>query len=148
MIWRRVAPIARISAISRERWVTIIVKVFQMMKAPTNSAMPAKIVNRMLTIFRSCLDGVRVLLRDTVAPVTASAPSGTTVDRLSTSSAWLTPSSAPTSMVSKTPGVPSTLLRGLGVEVRRRGAAEVLLVAEADGADDGELLGRAPGTGP
>ena len=40
--WRRVAPIARSSAISRDRWVTIIVKVFQMMNEPTNSAMPAK----------------------------------------------------------------------------------------------------------
>ena len=107
LIWRRVAPIARINAISRERWVTIIVKVFQMMKPPTNNAMPAKIVSRMLTILRSASTAF-AFSSDTVAPVTASAPSGTTVDRLSTSSAWLTPSSAPTSIVSKTPGVPST----------------------------------------
>ena len=50
---RRVAPMARSSAISRERWVTIIVKVFQMMNEPTNSATPAKTMNRILTIFRS-----------------------------------------------------------------------------------------------
>ena len=42
MTWPRVAPIARSSAISRDRWVTIIVKVFQMMNEPTNRAMPAK----------------------------------------------------------------------------------------------------------
>ena len=41
----RVAPTARVSAISRERCVTIIVKVFQMMKDPTNNAIAAKIVN-------------------------------------------------------------------------------------------------------
>ena len=40
--WRRRAPIARSSAISRDRWVTIIVKVFQMMNEPTNRAIPAK----------------------------------------------------------------------------------------------------------
>ena len=43
----------RIRAISRERWVTIIEKVFQMMKPPTNSATPAKIMNRTFTIFSS-----------------------------------------------------------------------------------------------
>ena len=32
------APTARVSAISRDRCVTIIVKVFQMMKDPTNEA--------------------------------------------------------------------------------------------------------------
>ena len=62
--WRRVAPIARSSAISRERWVTIIVKVFQMMKEPTNSAMPAKIMNRIADELEVLLDGVGVLLGD------------------------------------------------------------------------------------
>ena len=65
--WRRVAPIARSSAISRERWVTIIVKVFQMMNEPTNRAMPAKIMNRIPTILRSFLIGVGVLLGDGLA---------------------------------------------------------------------------------
>ncbi len=133
---------ARISAISRERWVTIIVKVFQMMKAPTNRAMPAKIMKRIPTIFRS-FSMASAFSFATVLPVTASAPAGTTASRRSASSVWLTPSSALTSMVSKKPGVTDELLRGDGVEVRRRGAAEVLLVAEADGADHGEVLGRA-----
>ena len=56
--WRRVAPTARSRAISRERWVTIIVNVFQMMNEPTNSAMPAKIMNMMLTNLRPVLDRV------------------------------------------------------------------------------------------
>jgi hypothetical protein len=74
---RRVAPTARSSAISRERWVTIIVKVFQMMKAPTNRAMPAKTVKRIPTIFSSSLMASEFSF-ETAAPVTASVPSGTT----------------------------------------------------------------------
>ena len=138
---RRVAPIALSSAISRERWVTIIVNVFQMMKEPTNSATPAKIMNRIPTNLRSSLTASEFSLA-TVAPVTASVPSGTTAARLAASSFWLTPSSALTLMVSNEPGLAQQLLRGGGLEVRRRGAAEVLLATEADGADDGELLGR------
>ena len=44
----------------------------------------------------------------TVAPVTASAPWGTTALNRCASSVWLTPSSALTSIVSKEPGAPST----------------------------------------
>ena len=39
--WRRDAPSVRSSANSRMRWATVIEKVLKMMKAPTNSAMPA-----------------------------------------------------------------------------------------------------------
>ena len=90
---------ARINAISRERCVTIIVKVFQMMKAPTNRAIPAKIMNRMPTIFMSFLMESAFSL-ETLWPVTASAPSGTTLFRFAASSVWLTPSAALTLMVS------------------------------------------------
>ena len=52
--------------------------------------------------------------------------------------------SALTSIASNCPGAPSTSCAVVGVEVRRRGAAEVLdPVAVADRADDGELPGRA-----
>ena len=78
--WRRRAPIARSSAISRERWVTVIVNVFQMMKEPTNSAIPAKITKRIPTILKFSLTASAFSLA-TVAPVTASVPSGTTADR-------------------------------------------------------------------
>ena len=40
--WRREAPTARSSAISRLRWAISMVKVLAMMKTPTNSAIPAK----------------------------------------------------------------------------------------------------------
>ncbi len=104
---RRVAPIALSSAVSRERWVTIIVNVFQMMKEPTNSATPAKIMNRIPTNLRSFLTASEFSLA-TVAPVTASVPSGTTAARFAASSFWVTPSSALTLMASKKPGSPSS----------------------------------------
>ena len=70
--WRRSA---RSSAISRDRWVTIIVKVFQMMKEPTNSAMPAKTMNRIPTILKFSLMASE-FSSATVLPVTASVPVG------------------------------------------------------------------------
>ena len=105
--WRRVAPIALSSAISRDLWVTIIVNVFQMMKEPTNRAIPAKIMNRMPTTLRSFSTASEFSCA-TVFPVTASAPSGTTALSRFVSSAWLTPSSALTPMLSKNPGIPRT----------------------------------------
>ena len=77
MTWRRRAPIARSSAISRERWVTVIVKVFQMMKDPTKSAMPAKIPNMIPTILKFSLIA-SAFSSATASPVTASVPCGTT----------------------------------------------------------------------
>ena len=71
--WRRVAPIARSSAISRDRCVIVIVNVFQMMKAPTKSAMPAKIMNKIPTILSSSLTASAFSF-ETDAPVTASVP--------------------------------------------------------------------------
>ena len=106
-IWRRVAPTARIRAISRDRWVTIIVKVFQMMNEPTNKAMPAKIMNMMLTNFRSSLTASEVSCA-TCAPVTASAASGTAASSRFARAASVTPSSARTLMASNVSGDPST----------------------------------------
>ena len=85
----------------------IMVKVFQMMKAPTKSAMPAKTVNRTPTIFRSSLMASAFSF-ETVAPVTASAPVGTTASSRRASSFWEIPSSPATPIVSKSPRVPST----------------------------------------
>ena len=107
MTWRRRAPIARSSAISRDRWVTVIVNVFQMMNAPTNSAMPAKAPKRMPTIWKFALVAA-AFSSATVLPVTASVPSGRTCEIRSASSVWDTPSSARTSIASNWPGVPST----------------------------------------
>ena len=38
--WRLVAPSARSSASSRERWATVIDRLFWIVKAPTNTAIP------------------------------------------------------------------------------------------------------------
>ena len=139
--WRRVAPMARSRAISRDRCVMIIVNVFQMMKPPTKSAMPAKIMNRIPTIFSSSLMASAFSF-ETEAPVTASVPSGRTALMRSLSSFCAMPSFAATPMRVERTRLAEHLLRRGRVEVRRRGAAEVLLAAEPDGADDGELLGR------
>ena len=91
MIWRRVLPMARSRAISRERWVTIIVKVFQMMKEPTNRATPAKIMNRMPTILRSFLIASELSFA-TVLPGDGLETVGKVGTQVaSASSAWLTP---------------------------------------------------------
>ena len=84
--WRRSA---RSSAISRDRWVTIIVNVFQMMKEPTNRAMPAKIMNRMRHDLEVLLHRVGVLLRDGRSGDGLGAVGQQRVSRLA-SSAWLT----------------------------------------------------------
>src|SRR4051812_27996524 len=107
MTCRRRAPIARSSAISRERWVTVIVKVFQMMNEPTNSAMPAKAPNTMPTIWKLAFVASEFSFT-TVAPVTASAPWGTTAESRWASSVWETPGSALTSMESYWSGEPRT----------------------------------------
>ena len=98
---------ARSNAISRERWVTVIVKVFQMMNEPTNSAMPAKMPKRIPTIRKFSLVEAAFSFA-TAAPVSASVPCGITADSRSASADWLTPSSALTSIVSNIPGSPST----------------------------------------
>ena len=72
---RRVAPMARSSAISRERWVTIIVKVFQMMNEPTNSATCGEDHEQDLDDLQSSSIASEFSWA-TVAPVTASVPSG------------------------------------------------------------------------
>ena len=81
--------------------------VFQMMNDPTNSAMPAKIMNITETICRSLLTASEFSLA-TCAPVTASVPSGTTVSSRLASWASVTPSAARTLIASKESGDPST----------------------------------------
>ena len=79
---RRVAPIARISAISRLRWATIIVNVFQMMNEPTNNAMAAKVVNNTLTKPNRCL-----ITFDASAPAAAPVTAGTDPSRIAVTKA-------------------------------------------------------------
>ena len=105
--WRRVAPIARSSAISRDRWVTIIVNVFQMMKPPTNSATPAKTANRMLRNWKSWLIASDASFA-TCAPVTASMPCGTTARQPLGQVGWRDAVGRAHVDLSNAPGVPST----------------------------------------
>jgi hypothetical protein len=98
---------ARSRAISRDRWVIVIVNVFQMMNEPTNKAIPAKIMNITVTTFRSVFTASADSFT-TVAPVTASVPSGSTLLILCARSAGATPGSALTLIVSNRPGAPST----------------------------------------
>ena len=53
--WRREAPSVRSSANSRMRWAIVIEKVLKMMKAPTNSEIPAKTSSAVLRKPRSSL---------------------------------------------------------------------------------------------
>jgi hypothetical protein len=76
-----------------------MVKVFQMMKEPTNRAMAAKVPKTMPTTLKFALVASAFSVA-TVAPVTASVPSGRTADSRYARSAWETPGSALTSMVS------------------------------------------------
>ena len=143
MTCRRRAPIARSSAISRERWVTVIVNVFQMMNEPTNSAMPAKVPKTSPTILKFSLIASAFSLA-TPAPVMASVPSGITAESRWASSVCETPGDGADVDRVELAGLAEHLLRGPAVEVRRRGAAEVLdPVAVANRAHDGELTGRA-----
>ena len=98
---------ARSRAISRDRWVIVMVKVFQMMNEPTNRAIPAKIMNSTVTNLRSAFTA-SVDSFTTVAPVTASAPSGNTALIRCARSAGATPGAALTLIESKRPGAPST----------------------------------------
>ena len=53
--WPRLAPSIRISASSRVRWATSIENVLKMMKAPTNSAISAKVSRKVLKNARPSL---------------------------------------------------------------------------------------------
>ncbi len=83
--WPREAPRARSSASSRERWPMSIEKVFTMMKAPTNRATPAKaskmVVKKLTPSWMA--DAFSAWMS---APVTASAPAGSTAATASRSS--------------------------------------------------------------
>ena len=89
------APSARSSASSRLRCATRIENVLTIRKAPTTSAMPAKIsrnvVRKLTACSRSEADSSAA-----VSPVTASVRAGSTRAAWSRSSAWLTPSRAVT----------------------------------------------------
>ena len=88
--------------------MTVIVKVFQMMNEPTNSAMPAKIPKRMPTIWKFSFVASAFSLA-TAAPVTASVPCGITcgqpVGELGLAHALL---GADVDAGRRSPGVPST----------------------------------------
>ena len=96
------APIARSMASSRVRWAIRIENVLKMMKAPTNSEMPANTSRAMLKNDRPCLIWSEASWAAS-APVLASKPDGRT--------AWIrlrrtlgeVPRSAATSMVSHFP---------------------------------------------
>ena len=75
--------------------------------------------------------------------MTASVPAGTTSSSRSASTDWRHAVVGAHADRVEDAVLAEDLLRGLRVEVRRRGAAQALLVTEADGADDGELPGRA-----
>ncbi len=82
-----------------------MVNVFQMMKAPTNSAMPAKISSRIVRKFSESW----ILAENSAAsaePVIASAPAGSTVRIRAASWVWLTLASALTTICSNVPGRP------------------------------------------
>ena len=138
---RRVAPIARSSAISRDRWVTIIVKVFQMMNDPTNSAMPAKTPNRTLRNVKLGVDRVRGLPRHGRAGDGLGALRGDGVQALGERLVADAGRRADVDLVEDAGRAEHPLGGGRG-EVCRRRAAEVLRAAVADGADHGEGLGR------
>ncbi len=72
--WRRDAPTARSSAVSRRRCEISMVKVLATMNAPTNSAMPAKTISdlvsdRVLRVISSAW------IRASSVPLCAEAPS-------------------------------------------------------------------------
>lgn len=91
--WRRVAPIALSNASSRVRWATCMEKVFQMMKDPTNSAMPANPVSAMVTMPSPAVTA-SACSSATCCPVTASSPSGRTAPIRCASSSSDVPSAA------------------------------------------------------
>ena len=93
--WRRLAPRARSSASSRERWATRIEKVLTMRKAPTTRATPAKTSRK---VSRKPIASCRSAALDSAAssPVTASRSPPSTSRTCSASSSWLTPSAAVT----------------------------------------------------
>ena len=78
-----------------------------MMKAPTKSATPANVLRMIPTGLKFSLVASAFSFA-TAAPVSASVPSGSTAERRSASSAWETPGSALTLMLSNVSGVPST----------------------------------------
>ncbi|CAM5259792.1 hypothetical protein SGRI78S_00568 [Streptomyces griseus subsp. griseus] len=103
LIWRRVAPMARIRASSRVRWAISMVKVLAMRKMPTNSAMPAKASSMVLRLVRP--DSMSLACWSASAlPVCASASLGSSGSISASSFRSETPSAAETVALWKTPG--------------------------------------------
>ena len=94
--WRRVAPRARSSASSRLRWATRMVKVFQMMKEPTNTAIAAK-TSRNVLMKLSCVSSRPARSSTTASADSACVPAGSVVASSSCSASGDVPSSAVTS---------------------------------------------------
>ncbi|CAB4710572.1 unannotated protein [freshwater metagenome] len=92
------APSARSSASSRERWATRIEKVLTMRKAPTTSAIPAKISRKVVRKPIAWRNGPAASSAAS-SPVTASKPGGSTRATRSASSSCETSSSAVTQIV-------------------------------------------------
>ena len=137
--WRRVAPIARSSASSRVRWATCIEKVFQMMKDPTNSAIAGEAEQRDVEEARAPPWPPSACSSATAWPVSGLECRRAARRRAATSARSSADSSAAcTLIVSKHARLPSTRWAVRQVEVGAGGAAEVVVVAEADDADHRE----------
>ena len=117
--WRRVAPTARSSAVSRRRWATRTLKVFQMTNEPTSRETAAK-TSRMLVKMPRPSRIAAELWSATSAPVSASTPSGSRWAIASRSSVGVTDGSPTTSIWSTSPTLSSR-----SCAVRRSKAARV-----------------------
>ncbi len=104
---RRLAPIARRSAISLERCATMIENVLKMMNAPTKSAMKANTRRAIRKNPSPCFSAFDCSSA-TDELVTACTPLGSTCSMLVRSVAGSTPSAALTEIESKTPTLSST----------------------------------------
>ena len=131
MTCRRLAPIARSSAISRVRCATMIENVLKMMNAPTNSAMNAK-TSRAVRKKPSASWTCFACSSATSDDFTASTPFGSTDWMLDCSSGTEAPSSATTSIWSNSPSLSSTFCAVAVSNAASVAPAEVVGVAEAE----------------
>jgi hypothetical protein len=107
VIWRRLAPSARISASSLVRCAIRIENVLKMMNAPTNSATPANTSRNVLKKLSPFLMSLACSSAN-AWPVMASAPLGSAAAIRSRSVCWLTPSFAAACTSVNAPGMSST----------------------------------------
>ncbi len=103
LTWRREAPTARISASSLVRWATSMVKVLEIRKMPTKSAIAAKASSTWLSVLR--LSSIILAWSSaSSSPVWASAPSGSSGFTASSSCCSDAPAAAVTVTSLKWPG--------------------------------------------